>query len=222
MCFSATMSLGAAAGIAAIGCVGVRAAAPRRSRFLAAIPFLFAAQQAAEGVVWLTLDDPHSAALHRAAVLAYLGFALAVWPLWMPAALLVAERDAQRQRRLRALAWVGFAVAIAGIAFLLHWPSTASVSGCSIRYRFAWPVSPLVGAAYGATYTLASVAPFFASTERWAKTMGVGLLVSLLGAMVLAAVTFTSVFCFFAAVESAIIVAGVTGWNPLPIRVARG
>ena len=53
----------------------------------ASIPLVFAAQQATEGVVWLTIDGSAHATVHRLAVFAFLGLALVVWPIWLPLSL---------------------------------------------------------------------------------------------------------------------------------------
>jgi len=54
--------------LTAIGGISIGASADKPRRLFAAIPLGFAAQQAAEGIVWLTIDNPAHATLHRAAV----------------------------------------------------------------------------------------------------------------------------------------------------------
>lgn len=75
MCFSATASFVAAAGLAPVGIVSLvmaRRLEPERWRPLALMPILFAIQQALEGCVWLGLEAP--------AVL--LGCGWCRWPIW--------------------------------------------------------------------------------------------------------------------------------------------
>ena len=87
MCFSATASFVTAMGLTPVGIVSLTMARrldAKRWQPLALIPLLFATQQALEGVVWLLLDSPApSPGLHLVS-LAYLGFAFALWPVWIP------------------------------------------------------------------------------------------------------------------------------------------
>ncbi len=80
MCFSATGSFAASATLAGIGFFAFSRNQSTRHRMYAAIPFLFAGQQAAEGVVWVTIDQPDQAWLQRLAVNVFLAIALVIWP----------------------------------------------------------------------------------------------------------------------------------------------
>ena len=60
MCFSATGSFAVAAGLAGIGAVAVCRTKPPSHRLFAVIPLLFAIQQIAEGMVWLTMPSQDS------------------------------------------------------------------------------------------------------------------------------------------------------------------
>src|SRR5690348_1383449 len=84
MCFSATGSFAIAGVLAGLGAASMVRNSSKAQRMFAAIPFIFAAQQATEGIVWLTIHDGQHASLHRLAVGAFLGFALIVWPIWLP------------------------------------------------------------------------------------------------------------------------------------------
>src|SRR5579871_7068847 len=103
MCFSATGSFGVASVIAGIGAVALTQDKPPSHRMLAAVPLLFAAQQVAEGVVWMTIHQPDDAGLQRIAVALFLGFALVGWPIWVPLSLFLAERNRRRKRILAVL-----------------------------------------------------------------------------------------------------------------------
>src|SRR3954464_10641464 len=103
MCFSATGSFGVAAVIAGIGAVAAAQKKRPSHRMLAAVPLMFAGQQVAEGIVWLTIGDPSQRPAHLAAVGVFLVFALVVWPVWVPLSLLKAERKPRRRRALGVL-----------------------------------------------------------------------------------------------------------------------
>src|SRR5437870_4913753 len=100
MCFSAAGSFTLSGVLAAIGVASVTRSVHSPARMLAAVPLLFAAQQAAEGVVWLTTDSAHPSTLganHSLAVYAFLAFALIVWPVWSPLSLRRIERSGPRR-----------------------------------------------------------------------------------------------------------------------------
>ena len=78
MCFSATGSFGVAAVLAGIGAVSMAREKAPSHRMLALVPMLFAAQQAAEGAVWITFDHPSLRWLHMLAIVVFLAFALVV------------------------------------------------------------------------------------------------------------------------------------------------
>src|SRR6185312_8606701 len=110
VCFSAAASFTAAGALAAIGGVSIAAAADKHATLFAAVPLGFAAQQASEGVVWLTINSPVHHVLHRAAVFTFLIFALVLWPTWIPVAVERAERDDARRRWLGRFRWLGIVV----------------------------------------------------------------------------------------------------------------
>ncbi len=220
MCFSATGSFGAAAVIGGIGAVAVRHAPPPSHRMLAAIPLLFAAQQVAEGVVWTTIHHPGHGGLQSVAVAAFLGFALIVWPIWVPLSLWMAERNASRRRGLSVLLWIGVVVAGYAAVLLIRDPPVAHVAGHSIAYSYGARDPTLVLAVYLPGYVLPTIVPFFVSTISRAKVMATVLIVSLLATFLIQRHALTSVWCFFAAILSTILVVSIRKDHRLVIETA--
>lgn len=220
MCFSAAGSFSVATVIAGIGVVGIVQKTPPTHRMLAAVPMMFAAQQVAEGIVWLTIGDPAHQAANGAAVAAFLAFALVVWPLWVPLSLMMAERNARRRRILAGIAWAGAVVSVYAAQMLVRGQPRARVAGHSIAYDYARSGPAVVLALYLPAYVLPSVIPFFISTISRAKVMGVVLSVALLATFVLQRQALTSVWCFFAAILSAVIVLGIGRDGNLIVKVA--
>jgi hypothetical protein len=93
MCFSATASFAASAALVPAGIYCVRVALRKNRRYLplAFVPMVFAVQQFTEGLVWLGFgrDD---VALVEGGSIAYLFFAVAFWPFWMPLCFLCTEK----------------------------------------------------------------------------------------------------------------------------------
>jgi hypothetical protein len=209
MCFSASGSFGAAALLAGVGAVSLKQEKDPSHRLLALVPLLFAGQQAAEGVVWLTLGQPEHDLLQLVAVTAFLAFAVAVWPLWVPLSLWLGERSPRRRAILAALVVVGLIVAaFAGVMLGAERP-VAYVARHSLSYRGHQPHRAVVLGLYLPMYVIASVLPFFVSTINRAKLMGTVLVLSLVVTFAVKRETFVSVWCFFAALLSAVIVRGI-------------
>jgi MFS family permease len=209
MCFSATGSFSVAAVLAGVGAVSVAQKKLDTHHILAATPLLFAAQQVAEGMVWRTINDPDQATLHLAAVAVFLGFALVVYPTWSPLSLFVAERNPRRRKILGALLAFGIFGSIYAAAMLIQHRPVARIANHSITYSYHEAGSSLVLALYLPGYVLATVVPFFVSTMNKAKVMGGVLVVGLVATFLIKRQELTSVWCFFAAVMSGVIVLSI-------------
>jgi hypothetical protein len=215
VCFSATASFGVAGVLAGMGAATLIRNEVPSLRMFAAVPVVFAAQQATEGAVWVSMSAHGPSPL---AVAAFLSVALVVWPVWLPLSLRAAEREPKRRRVLTVLSVAGLLVG-AGCAMLLaRWPPTAHVAGHHIGYDFSvgpgdGTVLPIVA------YVVPIMAPFFVSSLRLARVMGAVLVVSLVATYVAQRAALTSVWCFFAAILSGLIL--VIVHREQPARAAR-
>jgi hypothetical protein len=204
MCFSAEASLGAAALLPA-GAYGVEAAWRKDRRYLplALMPLLFGLQQICEARVWagLAVGNPE---LARLPSLAFLFFALVLWPDWVPLAAAAVEPRGWKRRAFVALAGGGAAF---GVAYYV--PAAAdggrglgpAVVGHSVRYDFS-AVPAAGGWAWLALYLVAVCGPLLASRDRSLRPLGAAVAVSAVVAYALFEYAFASVWCFLAAVLS--------------------
>jgi hypothetical protein len=194
---------------------GVGAVALGRNRsnahtMVAAIPLLFVAQQTAEGVVWLTTADSTHTEVHRLAVFVFLACALVVWPVWLPFSLQRVERIPERRRILRVLVCIGVIVATSAAVLLARQQPVAVIVGHSIRYdRAGIDGNRLLDGFLLLVYVLPTVLPFFTSTMRLARTIGGALIVSLIVTVLVERDVLTSVWCFFAALLSVLVVISI-------------
>jgi hypothetical protein len=221
MCFSATGSFSVAAVLAGVGAVSVTQKKADEHRLLSATPLLFAVQQVAEGMVWRTIGDSDQAPLHFASVAVFLGLALVVYPTWSSLSLFLAERNPRRRKMLGALLAFGVFVSIYAAVMLTRHRPIASVTHHSITYTYQEFGSSRVIALYLPGYVLATVAPFFISTMNKAKVMGGILVFGLVATFVIKRQTLTSVWCFFAAVMSGVIVLSIAAEHKIELIAAR-
>ena len=206
MCFSATASFTAGAVLLGVGTLTLRSAlASRHSRQrcdlpFAAIPLLFAIQQLIEGVIWLTFrfDAP---LLNSVMTHVYSFFSHVLWPVYVPAAVLLMEPAGWRRRGLIAFVAAGAALGAYLLYVLVAFPIVSRPTGQHIEY-----VSPHFFAAVTMTlYLLSTAVSPLLSTHRMVVVFGVLALLSFGAAYAFYATWFISVWCFFAALLSAVV-----------------
>lgn len=198
MCFSATASFVAGGALSAGGVVTLLQAKSKNEVPLASIPLLFGIQQLLEGVVWLSFDDP---ALNGFATYAYSMFSHVLWPVFVPIAILLIEASPIRRNLLRAVCLVGLGVGVYLLYFIIADPVVAHVVNHSIAYHsphlYPWTTITL--------YLVATCGSCVLSSHRIINIFGGVLLVSFAIAGWFYTQTFFSVWCFFAAILSAIV-----------------
>jgi hypothetical protein len=154
------------------------------------------------------MADPNSS-LHRLAVNTFLGFALVIWPFWVPLSVRIMERSAARRRALTALSWFGGLVGVSAALLLSRWQPVASVAGHSIRYDYPGTSDSPIHFLLLVAYAVSVVLPLFVSTAKLARTIGVVLVLSVMITVSIERDAFTSVWCFFAAILSGLIAVAV-------------
>lgn len=200
MCFSATASFSAGAFLLGVSVLSLRAARRPRELPLAAIPLLFAIQQLTEGVIWLTFR--YEAPLLNAVMThVYSFFSHVLWPVFVPVAVLLIEPPGWRRTALAAIAAAGLAVGAYLMYTLVNFTVVARPTGQHIEY-----VSPhFYAAAVMVLYLLSTCIGPILSTHRMVRVFGVLALLSFASVYYFYATWFISVWCFFAALLSVII-----------------
>ena len=206
MCFSATASFSAGVFLLGVGTLTLRSAlASRHSRQrcdlpFAAMPLLFAIQQLIEGVIWLTfrVDAP---LLNVVMTHVYSFFSHVLWPVYVPVAVLLMEPAGWRRRGLIAFVAAGVVVSAYLLYVLAAFPIASRPTGQHIEY-----VSPHFFAAVTMTlYLLSTAVSPLLSTHRMVVVFGALALLSFGAAYAFYATWFISVWCFFAALLSAVV-----------------
>jgi hypothetical protein len=215
MCFSATASFVTAGVTGMVGAVAAGRVRERRELPFAATPLFFALQQAVEGLLWLTLPVAPGGSGSTGFALAFLFFAEAFWPIYVPAAVLLMEPDRARRRLMLACLAAGAAVAAYLLWRMLAEPPGAAIVSGHIVYATEPRYSYLVGTAYVAATGL----PLLLSSHRTVVVVGAIVLVGSAAAYVFYWEAFVSVWCFFAAAASVAIL-GHFEWSRRRLRTA--
>ena len=205
MCFSAQASFTAGTALAAVGAATIIKAKKNKNKrqiAFAAIPLIFAIQQLTEGFVWLSFAHPWPM-VHTIAIHIFAFFAYAWWPMFIPFAIGLLEVIAWRKRVIDILWAIGLAVG--GILFycILAYPVYAHVVNNCIAYNIK--SEPDVRLWFIVLYGVAVLGSMFISSRKIVTIFGAVTTLSLIATYFFFEFAFVSVWCFFAAILSAII-----------------
>ena len=219
MCFSATASFGASAVLATIGIVAVSKAKTTPQRVFGTIPLIFSIQQLTEGFLWLSLKNTDLASWQPFFTYTFLVFAMAVWPFWISFTVRLLEKDAKYKRIMNILVAIGIIVAITVGFVLFLYPvevmtpmcltcpmsSTPSINQ-HLHYEFTFPrvAKGLIGT-FTVLYIMATIITPFLSSIKKMKWLGFVFLASYLFAVISYNGFVVSVWCFFAALLSFVV-----------------
>lgn len=200
MCFSATVSFVAGASLSAVGVVTIKKAKRKSEIPFAMIPLLFGIQQLTEGLVWLSFRF-NALPLNMISTYTYSLFAYVLWPMYVPFAVRLLETVPWRKKLLSLFQLVGIAVGAYLLYFHIQLPIVSQIINKSIVYTAPhfdtfWVI---------VFYLTATCLSALFSSHKLINLFGGLALLSALLAYWLYSVSFVSVWCFFAAILSFII-----------------
>lgn len=204
MCFSPSASFTASAALALIGSKAVSKNRNPAFAYFAAIPLIFSIQQAAEGVVWLSLQYDSLAQLKIPATYVYLFFAFVLWPCWIPFSVRqLAQTDLQK-KILSALLLLGATVAATLLYYICYFGAQAQIESCHILYTYQIPEQLTFWGSIG--YLIATIVSFFVTHNKKMYLVGAALALAYAVSYYAYTVHLVSVWCFFAALISLAVV----------------
>lgn len=199
MCFSSAASFGASGVLLVIGTAAIVKSTNSRQLPFAVIPVIFAVQQFIEGFLWLTLQG-HFPGWEPILTRVYLFFAEVLWPIWIPVAFLLLDKNNPKVFFQKILVGVGFVVGSYLAFCLLTYNVKAEIYGSHITYLLDYP-KPLQG--FGNLfYGLTTIIPAFLSDIKWMKIFGILVVISYVVSAFYFPHAVISVWCYFAAVIS--------------------
>jgi uncharacterized protein DUF6629 len=201
MCFSALASFAAAGVTGAIGIVTLTRVSHGRELPLAATPLFFALQQSAEGLLWLHLPLAPDGSAATGLTLFYLLFADVFWPVYAPLAVMLIEPGRARRR----LMGLGLALGAGVAASLLWWILVRPHGALIVAGHIVYPTDSGHSVVTAIAYIAAVGLPLLLSSQRTVVALGAIILVGCAIAYGFYWQAFLSVWCFFAAAASAVI-----------------
>jgi hypothetical protein len=201
MCFSplasfTTAGLTGVIGVAAMSRVRLPSELP-----LAAAPLFFAIQQAIEGVLWLRLPVAPHGETTGLLVVGFLFLAEVFWPFYAPLAAYLAEPDRNRRAWMVPVLVLGAAVSALLLWYLAAQPHSARIIDHHIIYATEPRHSSLIELGYLAAVTLG----LLLSSHRAVIAFGLIVLAGAASAYLAYHMAGESVWCFFAAMGSAVL-----------------
>jgi hypothetical protein len=204
MCFSAQASFTASALLALIGIAALMKARHQRPLLLfATIPFLFSIQQLCEGIIWMTDSTSPAGFAHSVATHMYLIFAYLIWPLWMPLSILALEGARWRRFACYTALCVALCFSMFTITQMVQTGFWARIDHSHISYPYYGSNFNFSLASF--LYLYATGIPLLASHMRYTWLLAAAVCGSLAFTTHWYHAHVTSIWCFFAAILSALI-----------------
>jgi hypothetical protein len=217
MCFSATANFVGSGVLGAVGAVTLTRVKHRRELLFASLPLLFAIHQFTEGFVWLGLDGILSPTVAHDMGAAFMLYAQGLLPFLLPLSVQLFEPDANSRRRM-----LPFLVLGAGTTLYILWALTAFPLQLYVKANsIVYMNQATNNTAVAVLYVIATCGSLFFSKIRLMVVFGAANLAIVLVVMAIKRYAFTSVWCAYAAVASAIILAYFwTSHEKRPFRYA--
>ena len=203
MCFSAEASFTGGILISAIGIATVTKVHKPSQLVFACIPLFFGIQQITEGFLWITLPNPEYTGFQKILTYIYLIMADALWPMWIPFAVLFMETNPKKKRILWYLLIPGIVLSLYYAFCLLTYHVNPQIMGYHIQYTTDFPKFLSMPAFI--IYLVVTITPLFVSSVQRTHLMGVFMVASCLVTAIFFTQYLTSVWCFFAALISGVI-----------------
>lgn len=203
MCFSASASFAAAGLLSGVGVTAVRTAPRKTELRYAFIPLFFAAHQLVEGFLWLSLRGAIAPACTPWLGNTFALVAFVLWPTYVPLAVLPMETHRWRRQIVWACLALGLLTSVwLGGSFLAN-GIVPSIVDSGIAYRFDYRPRLFWNVAYGTAVCV----PCWASKYAWVRLFGAMLAVTYQVAYRAFTEAHESVWCYFAALLSLMVLA---------------
>jgi len=201
MCFSATASFITAGVTGTIGILTLSRAKDLRQLPLAATPMLFALHQGVEGLLWLNLPQSPEGPISTGLTYLFLFFAQTFWPVYVPITVALIESNERRRKLMFACVALGLCVGA-----LFFWSLVTRHHSAFIMHgHIAYVPEDMYSDSIALAYLAATCLPFVMSSQRTVSALGAIIVAGSVIAYVLYWEAFVSVWCFFAAGASVVL-----------------
>lgn len=212
MCFSYGADLTAAAVLAPVGILTLRAAKTRAQLPIASIPLFFAAHQFVESFVWLGTSHHASKGVESFAIYLYLVMAQMILPVIVPLAIAAVEPVRKRRIWMLTASVGGLISAVAFGYILVGQGATAHAADRTMVYKTPTDL----GLWAGLLYVNATIFTTLYASGRNLRLFGVANILGIAMASWMRWEAVTSVWCIYAAFVSGLILLHLNELNAPP------
>lgn len=216
MCLAPQVDVVAGAAMAVVAVDAARHCHDVRTAPLAALPAIFAFHTITSAFVWWGLQGVVSPSVGSAATLIFLTIAFALWPVYIPVAILLIEPPGWRRGALVGLIGVGLYASLAFLIPLLAGNGTATACPYYIDFNVAG-----VDMTASMLYLVATCGALLLARDRnivtwgWLNAAAVGVLILMVGRGL------PSLWCFWAACTSVFVAWYLRGLDAVRLRGER-
>jgi len=203
MCFSAEASFVGGILISGIGIATIRKVHKPSQIVFASIPLFFGIQQIAEGMLWLSIQNPEYLYLKKYATYFFLIMADVLWPMMIPFSVLFMEENRRKRKILFVLLAIGIVLSMYYAFCLVSFNVNPQIMNYHIQYNSDFPKSVALVAFF--FYLMVTITPLFVSSIKRTHLLGILMFSSCLITAIFFTQYLTSVWCFFAALISVVI-----------------
>lgn len=203
MCFSAEASFVASVVITTIGVISYKKAGANPIRLIAWFPILFGVHQFIEGWVWVSSTYDQFSWLLPWSTYGFVIFAWLIWPVLIPGILWKVEQNPQRKKILLASTIIGVSIMSVMCFFLYTRNITATILDCSVYYDYGGNSNSSAWLRF--LYVLSVTLPNKISSRSKMWVLGFVNLILYSVSRIYFEEHVVSVWCFFAAISSIII-----------------
>lgn len=214
MCFSATASFVAGVSLSAIGVVTLKKATCKTDMPFALIPLLFGIQQIIEGMLWLSFRYD-AALLNATTTYLFSIFSHTLWPIFVPFSVGLLEPVHWRRNVMRLFQVIGLSIGLYLLYFIVKYPVVAVAKEHIVYVSPHFYEVPAM-----LLYLLATCVVSFFSSHRVVRWFGALALLLFIVAYWFYTAALFSVWCFFSAILSAMIL--MYFWSGTQSRIGAG
>ena len=211
MCFSAEASFNASVVLGVVGIITIKKVKEPSQLAFACIPFIFGFQQLSEGVVWLSLTHKNFYFLQSFSTYLFLIIAQIVWPTWVPYSIMLMEKNEKHKKNLKIILGIGVTLSVYLTFCYLFYDVRAEISSHHIKYDLDFPHVKHLLWLTALFYFIPTVISAFVSSVKRMHLLGTAILLSCVITRLFTVHYFISIWCFFAAIISVLVLMIITG-----------
>lgn len=204
MCYSASASLTGSAILATMGVYTLKKISGKEEIFLASVPLFFGIQQGIEGLLWVSINASNHHQFNSYLAAVFLFFAYCFWPIWVPVSSYFIETNPMKKKIIFLIGVIGTLVSIKLSYYLfIFFEVEPKIISNSIYYFVTTSKENFLLASL---YIGVICGSFFISSHLILRVLGLCWFVSSVFSLAFYYNNFTSVWCFYSAILSMIII----------------